>query len=345
MQVETTEVSDGGERAAVTIITPTKNRLPLLCKAIDSIKAQHFASWEHIVVDDGSDDGTAAEVERQSRTNPRIRLLRRTGDRTGANVCRNLGLRESTAELIVFLDSDDLLRSHCLGRRVQIMHRNVDLDFAIFNGAVFKNVRGDLGNRVDYDHLGDDFTRFLAFECPWVISGPIWRKQVLLRIGAFDESLLSWQDVELHIRAIASGCKYLRFSEIDHDIRWQSDSEKVSVKQGRSLRHLEAAPSVFAKFEKTVRDGPGMNWNRKRALCGLYFSAAELMLAAGAAGHARASWKLARHRGLAGKALYLQGAILLALMSLGGLGARIGARLSHKWKGIVRFRTIPELVG
>jgi hypothetical protein len=256
-----------------------------------------------------------------------------------------LGLRESTAELIVFLDSDDLLRSHCLGRRVEIMQRNLDLDFATFNGAVFEKVRDDLGNRVDYDHLGDDFTRFLAFECPWIITGPIWRKQVLSRIGAFDESLLSWQDVDLHIRAIGSGCKYLRFSEIDHDIRWQFEPTKVSVQQRRSLRYLEAAPSIFAKFEKAVRDGPGMNWNRQRALCGLYFSAAEMMLAAGAASRARASWKLVRHRGLAGKGLYLQGVMLLTLMSFGGLSARIGARLSHKWKGIVRFRTIAELVG
>jgi glycosyltransferase involved in cell wall biosynthesis len=335
----------GGGKPAVTVITPTKNRFSLLCEAINSVKAQDFAAWEHIVVDDGSDDGSIAEVERRSRADPRIRFIRRTGDRAGANVCRNLGLRESATELIVFLDSDDLLRAHCLGRRVEVMQRNLDLDFATFNHAVFERVRGDLGNRVDDDRLGDDFNRFLTFECPWLATGPIWRKQALLQIGAFDESLLSWQDIDLHIRAIASGCKYLRFSEIDHDVRWQFEPMKVSVQQRRSMRHLEAAPSMFAKFENAVRNGPGMNWNRQRALCGLYFLAAEMMLAAGAARGARSCWKLVKERGLAGEVLYWQGAMLLSLMSLGNLGARVGARLSHKWKGIVRFRTIPELVG
>jgi glycosyltransferase involved in cell wall biosynthesis len=341
-------MNDGKPKSAppaVSLVTPTKNRLTLLCETIASVQAQSLATWEHIIVDDGSDDGTVDELARRSKNDPRIRFIRRAGDKAGANVCRNIGIRESHADLLVFLDSDDLLRPSCLERRVEVMRRNLDLDFATFNNVVFEKVRCDLGNRVDTDHLGDDITRFLAFECPWIITGPIWRKQALLRIGGFDESLLSWQDVDLHIRALASGCKYLRFSEIDHDIRWQFESMKVSVEQRRSIRHLEGVPSIFAKFEKAVRDGPGMNWNRQRALCGLYFLAAEMMLAAGAASRAHSCWKLVKERGLAGEALYWQGAMLLALMSLGGLGARIGARLSHKWKGIVRFRTIPELVG
>lgn len=332
------------EKPAVAIVTPTKNRLTLLCEAIDSVQAQDFAAWEHIIVDDGSEDGTADEVDRRGREDPRIRFLRRTSEPGGANVCRNIGIRESTADLIIFLDSDDLLRPRCLERRVQIMNRNLDVDFATFATAVFERVPGDLGDRVNNDLLGDDLTRFLCFECPWIITGPIWRKPALLRIGCFDESLPSWQDVDLHIRAIAAGLKYLRFSEIDHDIRWQFEHTKVSVEQRRSMRHLEATPLIFAKFEKAVRDGPGMNWNRQRALCGLYFFAAEMMLESGAAGNAYGYWKKVKDRGLADNPLYLQGAFLLALMSLGSIGRRVGRRLSHTWKGMVRFRTIPELV-
>ena len=50
----------------VAIITPTKNRLELLCETMNSVQAQTFDAWEHIVVDDGSDDGTAEEVQRRS---------------------------------------------------------------------------------------------------------------------------------------------------------------------------------------------------------------------------------------------------------------------------------------
>jgi glycosyltransferase involved in cell wall biosynthesis len=57
----------------VTVITPTKNRLKLLCEAMDSVQGQSFNAWEHLVVDDGSDDGTAEEVARRATADPRIR--------------------------------------------------------------------------------------------------------------------------------------------------------------------------------------------------------------------------------------------------------------------------------
>jgi glycosyltransferase involved in cell wall biosynthesis len=328
----------------VTVITPTKNRLKLLCETMDSVQRQTFENWEHVIVDDGSNDGTAEEVAPRAAADPRIRYIPRRSQTPGANVCRNIGIRESRAGLIVFLDSDDLLRPDCLDRRVKIIQRNPDLDFVTFATAVFENVPGDLGHRNQNDLFGDDLTRFLSFECPWIITGPIWRKEALLRIGGFDEGLPSWQDVDLHVRALASGFKYLRYSEVDHDIRWQFEQTKVSLEQRRSMNHLEAAPSIFAKFEKAVREGPGMNWNRQRALCGLYFTVAEMTLAAGDGSKALRCWKEAKVRHLAPNPLYLQGALMLVLMSMGRVGRRVGARLSHKWKGMVRFRTIPELV-
>src|SRR6266852_5848274 len=108
----------------VAIITPTKNRLKLLCEAMDSVQRQSFDAWEHIIVDDGSDDGTAEEVARRASADPRVRYLRCPGETAGANVCRNLGVTESCAALIIFLDSDDLLRPQCLEQRVEIMQRN-----------------------------------------------------------------------------------------------------------------------------------------------------------------------------------------------------------------------------
>ena len=51
---------------AVTVVTPTKNRLRLLCETMESVRAQGFDSWEHVIVDDGSDDGTADELARRA---------------------------------------------------------------------------------------------------------------------------------------------------------------------------------------------------------------------------------------------------------------------------------------
>ena len=68
---------------SVSIITPTKNRLKLLCEAMDSVQQQTFDQWEHIIVDDGSDDGTAEEVARRAAADARICYIRRAGETYG----------------------------------------------------------------------------------------------------------------------------------------------------------------------------------------------------------------------------------------------------------------------
>jgi glycosyltransferase involved in cell wall biosynthesis len=330
--------------AKVSVITPTKNRIRLLCETMDSVQGQNFEAWEHLIVDDESDDGTAEEVARRAAADPRIRYIQRTGAKSGANVCRNLGVSESQADLIIFLDSDDLLAPGSLARRVAVMERNEDLDFVTFQTGVFQNIPGDLGRQLDAELIGDDLLRFLFFECPWQTTAPTWRRAAFDRLGGFDESLPSWQDVDLHVRAITAGLRYLRFPEVDHHMRWQYEPTKVSVEQRNSPRHLEAASGILEKFERHVRAGPGMNWVRQRALCSLYFFVAERWVAAGSLSAALRSWKQIRQRPLGSRALHLSGAALLVIQALGSPGRRVGGRIAHKWKGWMRLRTNPELV-
>jgi glycosyltransferase involved in cell wall biosynthesis len=311
---------------------------------MDSVQKQSFDAWEHIIVDDGSDDGTIEEVACRSQADPRIRYIRREGDKPGANVCRNIGIRESRADLIVFLDSDDLLAPECLDRRVAIIQRNADLDFALFQTNFFENVPGDLGQKFDPEFIGDDLLRFLFFDFPWIITGPVWRKASLLRLGLFDESLLSWQDIDLHVRALIAGCRYLRFPVVDNHVRWPAGTARTSVQQRRSPRHLEAAKEILVKFEQLVRDGPGMNWVRQRALCGLYFFVAEQWVCTGNLLAGLLFWREIRRRLLGPRILYLTGAAWLTMQSLGDPGRSVGTRLAHKWKGLVRMRTNPELI-
>lgn len=326
---------------AISVVTPTKNRLPMLRETMASVASQTFSAWEHLVVDDGSDDGTAEEVARRSAEDPRVRYVARVGPTSGANVCRNLGIAESRGDLLVFLDSDDLLEPEALGRRVEAMKRNKDLDFVTFQAGVFLKTPGDLQRQFDAELMGDDLLRFLFMECPWQTTAPTWRRAAIERLGGFDVALPSWQDVELHIRALTSGCRYLRRSEVDHHIRWGDDDARVSMQQRRSPRHLEAAVSMLRKIEGMVRDGPGLDWSRQRALCSLYFFVAEHRVRAEGLGPALRTWRVARADGLAPGSLHVAGAALLSLLAA---GAPASERLINKWKGWARMRTNPELL-
>jgi hypothetical protein len=329
----------------ISVITPTKDRLMLLCEAMDSVRAQTFGHWEHVIVDDGSSDGTSEEVERRAKADPRLRYIKRTGEKAGANVCRNMGIKESRADLIIFLDSDDLLMPTCLARRLEIMHRNADIDFAVFQTKIFVTAPGDSNLTFNQELLGDDLLRFLFFEVPWVISGPIWRKPALERLEGFDEDLPSWQDISLHVRAITAPCRYIRFSEADHHVRWQFEPTKISIEQRSSPRHLKAVPVLLKEFEQLIDAGPGMNWVRQRALCSLYFLVAEMWVAVGDLFSGLRVWRQIRQRPLGPMLLYLSGVFLLAAQAMGRPGRLLGGRLAHKWKGWMRMRTNPELVG
>jgi glycosyltransferase involved in cell wall biosynthesis len=96
-----------------SIVTPVFNRQGRIRQAIASVQAQEFTDYEHIVVDDGSTDGSAAAAA--SYPDPRIRLLRHSSNR-GACPARNTAVRAAQGEWIVYLDSDDELLPQCLAR-------------------------------------------------------------------------------------------------------------------------------------------------------------------------------------------------------------------------------------
>jgi len=328
----------------VSVITPTKNRLKLLCEAMDSVARQQFDRWEHIIVDDGSDDGTPQEVARRASADTRIHYIERTGDKSGANVCRNLGMKGSLADFVVFLDSDDLLRQHCLESRVDMMRRNSSLDFAVFRAGVFVKTLGDLARLYHSQSPGDDLLRFLAHECVWQTSGPIWRRAFLERIGCFDETLLSMQDLEMHVRALAARAKYVCFLDVDHDIRWQADATKTSVRHYQDSTYIEAAERVPLKLLETVSSSGLLTWSRRRAVLGLSFGTAESWVRLRRLARAMRAWNQACSQQQVRLSLQIAGLLMLYAARLGSRSDGLCTRLVNKWKGWARFRQDPALI-
>ena len=86
----------------LSVVIPTFNRASFLRRAIESARSQLREGDEIIVVDDGSTDETPSLLEEYREE---IRVLR--GDRGGAGVARNRGIRAAAGDLVAFLDSDD----------------------------------------------------------------------------------------------------------------------------------------------------------------------------------------------------------------------------------------------
>lgn len=107
----------------VSIVTPVLNAGRFLQEAIESVLAQTSDSWELLLVDDGSTDGSPATAERYASAHPeRIRCLAHEGRlNKGASASRNLGIRHARGEFLAFLDADDVYLPRKLEQQVPLL--------------------------------------------------------------------------------------------------------------------------------------------------------------------------------------------------------------------------------
>ena len=102
----------------VSAIIPTYNRAQIVCRAINSALAQTYARVEVIVVDDGSTDETVSML---SQYQGKIRVIRQAN--AGPAAARNTGVRNSSGDLLAFLDSDDFWTPRKLELQVDALAR------------------------------------------------------------------------------------------------------------------------------------------------------------------------------------------------------------------------------
>ena len=92
----------------ISVVIPTYNRLPILRKCLDALENQilnvEIHSFEIVIVDDGSTDGTVDWLRNNIETYPHLRLFEQSHG--GPALGRNHGVEKSKGELIVFIDSD-----------------------------------------------------------------------------------------------------------------------------------------------------------------------------------------------------------------------------------------------
>jgi glycosyltransferase involved in cell wall biosynthesis len=192
-------MSNLANNPTVSVIIPTYNRGWILKEALDSVLAQEFTDYELIVVDDGSTDDTRAILDSYGQN---IIVLEQANQ--GVSAARNRGIAGSRAQLVAFLDSDDLWLPQKLDRQVEFFNSNPDALICQTEETWIRN-----GVRVNPKKRHQKLSGMI-FEpslnlCLVSPSAVMIRKSLFGAVGMFDESLPACEDYDLWLRV---SCRY-----------------------------------------------------------------------------------------------------------------------------------------
>lgn len=282
----------------VSVIIPAYNVAPYIGETLDSVFAQTFADYEVIVINDGSPD--TEELERAlARFVDRVSYLKQ--ENRGASAARNTGLRAAQGEFVAFLDADDLWLPNYLGEQIKFMtERGCDLvcgDAEVFSDVsnegqtYMESLMADAPPRDDVTFLG-----LLSAEQSLITSGVVVRRELVLQVGLFDETLRNSQDFDLWLRLARNGTRmaYQRRTLLRYRSRDNSLSgDEVNVHR-RELRVLE---KVERSYDLSPAERPEVVSVIERRRAVLEFELGKLYLARGEFIRARESFGKANQLG------------------------------------------------
>jgi glycosyltransferase involved in cell wall biosynthesis len=216
-----------------SVVIPVYNKKREIIRCLKSCVSQTFTDFEIIVVDDGSTDGSG-ELAHQFQDD-RIAFWRTKNSGQGA--ARNFGIKKASGRYVAFLDADDTWAPEHLLELSMLITNHPDATAAsaqfayIKKGQIkhpkFKNllIRGDV--ILNYIEVTAEQTS------PIITNSICIRRDTLLTIGGFDESLPLAQDVDLWIRLhcsydILHSLKTTSFYHIDSSNMVTKSSDRVA---------------------------------------------------------------------------------------------------------------------
>jgi glycosyltransferase involved in cell wall biosynthesis len=195
-------------KPSISVVIPVYNCKSTIAGCLDSLSGQDHPSYEVVVVDDGSTDGTV-EI---CKTYPVVRIV--SVENGGPSKARNIGSKMAQGEIVAFTDGDCIADSQWLKE--------------LENGFISPEVAGVGGNQksprdeTDFGKLVQEVFETLGIVTYYIQAANIigetehnpscnsaYRKRVLEEVGGFDERLWPGEDVDLDIRIRRRGYKLI----------------------------------------------------------------------------------------------------------------------------------------
>ncbi len=236
------------------MVIPTYNRLETLRHVIPSLLANTLApeSFEIVVADSNSNDGTAEYLAGVSARDARVRHL--PGPYTGRAMARNAGIAAARGEVVMFTDADiiaseTLLERHLARHRAESGIAVVGMELQVDSLEAYERLR-------DYPEtrrpLHPNSRRRLSW-LYFLTGNASVRKSDLERVGRFDEDFTGYghEDLELGYRLEAAGIRIVYDAgAVDyhwHPVPYSEQKEKMKLAGRSTVRFYRKHPSLVVR--------------------------------------------------------------------------------------------------
>lgn len=227
----------------ISVIIPTYNREKLISRAIKSVMDQTYKDIEVIVIDDASNDNTEKVVSSLKYDNLYYYKLKKNG---GACKARNFGIDKAKGDYISFLDSDDEWEKDKLEKQYNFLkEKNVE----IVSCNYFYEKNGSIKRKINYTHDEKITLSELLNENIITTGSILISKQIIKKIGNFDEKLPRYQDWDLVIR-LAKEYDIYFLNDPLLTLHFQANSITSSTSKQKKYYALEC---IYIKNEKELK--------------------------------------------------------------------------------------------
>ena len=199
-----------------SVVIPAYNAPRTIVSTIRSIRAQTEEDWELIVVDDGSSDETPEVVEGLTAEDARIRLIRQ--ENQGVAGARNTGIGEAAADVVAFVDNDDVWLPQYLEAMLGALDAAPDAGLAYTDGwafddrrkRIFKESAMVLARPPESPAGTREGLLVQLAHSNFILSSAAMRRVALAEVGGFDPSVTGSDDYDLWVKLALAGYGFVK---------------------------------------------------------------------------------------------------------------------------------------
>ena len=251
--------------ADLAVVIPTRDRWPVLERALEALQRQSAPGFSVVVVVDGTDQ-PAPDL------GPDVQLV--TKDHAGPGAARNAGVRATDAALVLLLGDDMIAAPDLVERHLEAHRQHPEAQLGVLGHVEWhpEASRGRLQRWLEWSGTQFEFDRIVGEDAGpgrFYSSNVSVKRSFFLDVGGFDEDFpFVYEDIDLGLRLGDKGLRLLYRPEARtfhlHRYDWPSMRRRFRTigcgEYVMTAKHPELPPYFLDRIRNRRRVAPGSPW-------------------------------------------------------------------------------------